>query len=551
MGQLTIKTKRLELKRLDLADNDEFAWAQRRLCHEVERQYNNGKPVRILVLKARQLGISTATEGILFHWTFLHPGTEGLVVAHEADLSEELFNKTKLYWETWPFRSSYTIKYDTRRQLRWAETHSNIRVGTAKNVGSGRSATLHAVHLSECAFYPDPATFMTGLNQAVPEEHGTIMVLESTANGSGDWWHRMWKAAEEGESEFVPLFFPWYKHYEYQRPTRLVTLLELTPDEREMIRLGATYENVEWYRWALYNKVEPGDVQALHQEYPTTPDDAFQSTGHHIFPRDKVRECFREEAGYRGYLVENNVGRVVFVHDPSGNLVIYRAPKRNDHRRDRYFVSGDPSETVTGDPTCITVINRQTNEQVAVWHGQRDPLAFADEMMLIGRFYNEAMLCPEVEGGGQAAVARIITKGYPSIWQHRWADKSPGKVAVTYGWATNFQRKSWCIGRLKAFVVSNAIILHDKKTKNQLNDYVVRQDGTWGDSADTGDDAAVIALAIGVTASETEGPFVPDIAPANLPVRLTRNGAIMDVDVFRNDEDDVDPMTMFSEMGVP
>lgn len=550
LGQLTIKTKDLRLKRLDIANEaDEFAWAQRRLCHEIERQYNAGLPVRILVLKARQLGISTATEGVMFHWTFLHPGTSGLVVTHEADLTEKLFQTTQLYWDTWRFKDLYNLRYQTRRQLYWEETHSELRVATAKNVGSGRSATLQAVHLSECAFYPDPAGFMTGLNQAVPEAHGTIMVLESTANGTGNWWHRMWNAAEEGESEFLPLFFPWYHHYEYRRRTTLSTLIELTAEERQMIRLGADYENVEWYRWALYNKVEPGDEQSLHQEYPTTPEDAFISTGHHIFPREKVKECFVEEKGYRGYLVENNVGAVVFVHDVSGNLIVYRGPKRGDTRWDRYFVSGDPSETVTGDPTAIQVINRQTNEQVAVWHGQRDPLSFADEMMLIGRFYNEAMLCPEVEGGGQAAVARIITKGYPHVWQHRWADKAPGKVAMTYGWATNFQRKSWCVGRLKAMIATNGIIIHDRKTKNQLNDYVVREDGSWGDSGDTGDDAAVISLAIGVTASETEGPFVPDLIPRQLPVRLTREGAMIDVDIFRDDSDEPEATEMFSGYG--
>jgi hypothetical protein len=505
---------------LDLDDGSEFAWAQRGFCDEIERQYNNGDPVRILVLKARQLGISTAAEGVLFHWSFLHGGTNGLVVGREADATEDLFLKTKMYWETWPFRGLYSLKYQTRRQLHWIETRSNLRVATAKNIGTGRGSTLHAVHLTECAFYDDPETLMTGLNQAVPQEHGTIVILESTANGTGNWWHDTWRAAEEGDSDYIPLFFPWYKHYEYQRPTTLSTLIELTPDERQIMQLGASFENIEWYRWALYNKVTPGDEQALHQEYPSTPEDAFISTGQRIFPHDKLTLSFKEERGHRGYLNQNEHGKVEFVHDSSGNVTIFRAPRRGDTRSDRYFIAGDPSMTIEGDPACMQVINRQTYEQVAVWHGRIDPVTFGSEMILLGRFYNDCMLCPEVEGGGQSTVAVLLTKGYPSIWQHRWADKSPGKVAVSYGWSTNFNRKSWAIGVLKRRIIDQSITIHDRKTYNQLDDYVVRNDGTWGNSGTNGHDDAVMALAIGITASETEGPFVPDRVSDNIIVDL-------------------------------
>src|SRR5262245_55739201 len=101
LRELTIQTKSLTTERFPI--DDDCAWAHRECIDEVERQYNHGKPVRIIVLKARQLGISTATEGILFNWSFIHPGTNGLVIAHESEASGGLFEKTKLYWDTWPF----------------------------------------------------------------------------------------------------------------------------------------------------------------------------------------------------------------------------------------------------------------------------------------------------------------------------------------------------------------------------------------------------------------------------------------------------------------
>jgi hypothetical protein len=349
---------------------------------------------------------------------------------------------------------------------------------------------------------------MTGLNQTIPNEHGTLVILESTANGTGNWWHEQWQAAEEGDSDFIPLFFPWYKHYEYKRYTNLSIKSELTAEERRMLKLGASFENIEWYRWALYNKAD-GDLNKLMQEYPTTPEDAFIATGQPIFPKTLSRECFVPIESWTGFLADTDTGKGVrFVQEPSGNLTVFKAPNK-DNRSDRYFISGDPSMTVEGDPACMQVINRETYEQVAVWHGRIDPISFGFEMMRVGKYYNMAMLCPEVEGGGQATIATIITHNYPNIWMHRWADKAPGKLSVSHGWATNFQRKSWAIGTLKKRIIDKSILIHDRKTYNQLLDYVVRDDGSWGNSDHATHDDAVMALAIAVTGSETEGPFVP------------------------------------------
>ena len=103
------------MRRLDLnyIDPDptigDWGWAQRPFVAEIERQYNTGRPVRIIVLKARQLGISTATEAVLFLWSFFHRGTNGLVLSYEDGQAQELFQMTKLYWDTWPHRGLYTL----------------------------------------------------------------------------------------------------------------------------------------------------------------------------------------------------------------------------------------------------------------------------------------------------------------------------------------------------------------------------------------------------------------------------------------------------------
>jgi hypothetical protein len=504
LSELTIQTK--DLRTVKFPIHDRFAWAQRAYLKEIERQYNSGKPVRIIVLKARQLGISTATEGVLFWWSFIHPGTNGLVIAHESDASASLFEKTQLYWDTWPFKDLYKAKYASLKRFTWEPNRSTLRVATAKNVESGRSRTLHAVHASECAFYPDPKTLMLGLRQTIPNEHGTIVVLESTANGIGTWFHDEWLAAEEGESDYVGLFFPWFKHYEYSMHTTLCTALELDVDERNLIKVGCTYENIEWRRWAIKNLAD-NDPEAFKQEYPATPHEAFITSGTNVFPLGKLDECYQPMEGFRGTLINNPDNTVRWVADPTGPLKVFKAPTRKSKNWQRYFVSGDPSMTVEGDPACIQVLNRTTLEQVAVWHGRCDPITFAKEMMKIGRWYHEAELCPEIEGGGQAAIATMINFNYPNLWRHTWADKEPGKVSTTFGWSTNYNRKRWAVGRLKYLLVENSIIIHDKKTYNQLRNFIVLSSGEMGNASRQQHDDAVSALSIGVTASHTEPPL--------------------------------------------
>jgi hypothetical protein len=522
--QLTIKSKNLDQRKYDLdyIDPDptvgDFGWAQRPYVDEVERQYNDGKPVRIIVLKARQLGISTATEAILFLWNFLHPGTSSGVLAHEDTPAQGLFEMMKLYWDTWPHKGLYNLKYGTRRQMQWLETRSNVRVGTAKNPEGFRGSTIHALHASEVAFWPDAGTLWTGLSQAIPKKPRTFIVLESTANGVGNWYHDMWNAAVEGDVDFVPMFFPWFGHSEY-RAFNSLSHSDLNSDERQLFLLSTiqTYDSVRplsedeamaavaWRRWKIRDL--NGDVNKFRQEFPSTPEEAFLTTGNPIFPHESILECYRPQRGARGAFYRAASGRVVFKHDSQGPWVIFRQPSA-DVRPDKYFVAGDPSETIVGDPCCIQILNRQSLEQVAVFNTRMNPVAFADQMILGADFYHHAMVCPEVEGGGQATIGAILAKGYDNVWADHRPDRMRSSINV-YGWSTNYQRKQWAIGELQKLLLDNSIVIHDKLTYVELTNYVQRDDGTYGNGSSSTHDDAVMALAIAITASKAQGLYLP------------------------------------------
>jgi hypothetical protein len=347
----------------------------------------------------------------------------------------------------------------------------------------------------------------------------------------------MWQRAEEGSISYIPLFFPWYRHPEYHFSTNINTKLELTADEKQLRRLMISegyndeyiFGSIAWRQWKILNSFN-GDLEEFMEEYPSTAEEAFIASGKPIFSPHRLRECFDEKSGVRGYCHRGPDGLVQLVPDPSGNLTLFKRPNR-DGRPDRYFVAGDPSESIPGDPACIQVINRGSYEQVAVWHGRISPVNFADEMMMVGDYFNHAMICPEVEGGGQAAMGRILSVGYDNIWLHKTADRLRGSFNV-FGWSTNYQRKQWAIGMLQRLIHDNSIVIHDRITYNQLRNYVQRDDGTWGNGDGASHDDAVMALAIAITASDREGPFIPD--------RPRRNQTVLDIYNQEFGEDTVD-----------
>ena len=511
---LTIQKKDLTVEQVRL--DDPFAWAQNALCLEIERQYNLGLPVRIIVLKGRQLGVSTMSEGTLFNWTFLHPGTRSLVIAHETKASQHLFDMTKLMWEEWPFRPLYTEKHNTAKSLAWIETRSSMSVATARNAGSGRGFTYHAVHCSECAFWDEPERLMVGLNQSVPYRHGTLIILESTANGVGNWFHEEWQRAMAGESQYIPLFFPWFMHQEYCFPNTTLINRDLDKTERDLMHtFNLNLGQIAWRRHTIINDCL-NDEKQFNQEYPCTPQEAFLSTGLNVFSLHKLDEHYKPMNGVRGELLNNN-GKVTFSRDPSGHLTIFKLPSKDD-QHGKYVVAGDPSKTSYGDPACIQVINRFTFEQVAVWHGNIDPIPFAHKLMELGFFYNTALLNTEIEGPGYGTIAVILEHGYPDVWRHRWADRSPGKVSFTYGWSTNYQRKNLAISKLQFLLGQNGgLAIHDKLTHNQMTNYVTLNNGEMGPASYKQHDDAVMALAIAVTTTLWEDQLSRE-APMEYPV---------------------------------
>ena len=276
--------------------------AQRKLYAVAKRQQDAGKPVRLIILKARQLGFSTLTEGLIFHACATRKNVNALIVAHREDATANLFRMSKLFYDELPAPVKPMLRASNAQELVFENPsklrserearpglRSRIRCATAGGRGIGRSDTLQCVHLSEYAFWPDgadgKASTLAGILQAVPSLPGTMVVIESTANGFEDFKER-WDAAVAGENDFEPVFFAWFENPDYSMP--VVPGTEWTPEERD---LKAAYQltdgQLQWRRWCIANNCG-GSLDMFRQEYPASPGEAFLHSGTGVFDNEQI-----------------------------------------------------------------------------------------------------------------------------------------------------------------------------------------------------------------------------------------------------------------------
>lgn len=524
VSRLSIVDKKARL--VPLAPN----WMQTIAINQVEADLRANRPIRLIALKARQLGFSTITEAIIYVLSQVYHRSAGLVIANEQDNANHLLGITDNYWMTDPHRAFYTTKYQAKNVLAWNETHSSIKTTTAGNKDAGRSRTIRFLHASEVGFWDNAQTVMTGLMQAVPDFPRTLIALESTANGRGNYFHTMWGQAMRGENSYVPLFFPWWMHYEYRASyinLPPIPLGELDNEEKALLNLfdkGLRVGKLEfhlaskhwedalvWRRWAIFDKAQ-GDIIKFHQEYPATPEEAFVATGTNVFPQAHLLGCFDERRGRRGRLMRRGAG-VEFIPDLSGPLTLFKTPSAN-RELGHYVVGGDATATLRGDYAVAQVLNRRTFEQVAVWRGRIDPAHFGEELAKLGMYYNEALMAPENEGPGYATVGWLMNLDYPNMFQSTMADNLPGRFTGKYGWSSSYRSKDLAVSWLLRLLIERGTKVHDRKTFDEMDNYVTLDGGGYGPASGEDHDDTVMAYAIAVTASIQWG-VLPAVGSVN------------------------------------
>ena len=514
--------------------------AQNIVLKELYKCYEEQRLPRFIVLKARQMGLSTLFEALIFHDTSTQPFKNSMIVAHEEPASVNLFNMSKLFYDELPEVIKPMKKYangkiltfenptpDDKEKSQNPGLRSKITIATAGSGEVGRSSTIHNLHVSEVAFFPDAKTTMLSLLQAVPDEMNTLVVLESTANGVGNWFHDMWQKAVKGENEFIPIFLPWFIDPEYSRPFRSSAEKQQLMDEINAVsrdangaivhtyeyelmqKFGLTWEQMNWRRYTIKMKCQ-GDEELFMQEYPSTPEEAFIASGRPKFSIKALKkyQTITKEPK-RGYLRYNNEGRVVFESDEKGYISIWKEPEPDVF----YCIGADVAEgLVDGDYSCAVVGNSVTFDVDAMWHGHIDPDLYGVELVKLAKFYNNAYLGVENNNHGLTTLTTIKKEDYWNLYFTKNYDRIADKITQKLGWSTTSKTKPLMIDKLAEFIREFYLGIYSDLIISEAFTYVIEDNGKTNAQSGCHDDTIMACAIMLQLLLEGKGEsYVPEI----------------------------------------
>lgn len=480
---------------------------QRRVAAVMEADRRAGRPIRLIMLKARQWGGSTLVQMymawiqschrrnwhslICAHVKDTAAGIRGMYTKMLADYPEDLWEGDERPMFR-PYERSLNVREITGRGCR-------VTVGSAENHEAVRGSDYAMAHLSETAFWPStPQHTPEGLVRAVCGSIAlmpySLIVMESTANGIGNYFHSEWLRCRDGRGDKRAVFVPWYEIELYSVPVDdpEAVITSMSPYERSLWDMGLTLEQIYWYR---LKSSEYLSHEMMMAEFPTTDTEAFAATGSGVFdPADveRLRGDCREplmtaDADSSGTLVE----------DPAGGLQIWEKP---DDKAEYVAAVDVGGRSVKSDWSVIAVMRRgegmRRHEIVAQWRGHLDHDRLAAKCAAVGRLYNDALLIVEsntleceADGGTDSNLFILsrLAETYRHLYRRETLD-GDGRASQRLGFHTNRATKAALVSGLIEAVRDGAYTERDTGACNELLTYEQRRNGSYGARAGFNDD---------------------------------------------------------------
>ena len=439
------------------------------------------KPIRIIILKARQLGFSTVTGALLLKNCATKKNVTAGIVAHKEDSATNLFNMYKLMYDNLPPEIAPQQKASNAKEIIFNNNfntglNSRIRCMTAGAKGVGRSFTMNYLHISELAFWEgNPKETLLGLFQAVPNKPGTMIIIESTANGY-ETFKELWDMAVAGDSDFVPLFVGWNELPEYSMPFDPTT--PLSEEEKSLKKMySLTDDQIQWRRWCIRNNCG-GSVDMFKQEYPICADEAFLASGACVFNQENILHRLSQlpmDPPERGAFTYDYNGlkirHILFDSTPQGPVRIYKHPEP-DHK----YVIGADTAGEGSDYFYAHVLDNTTGEQVATYTIKTDETIFAHDMYCLGVYYNEALLAIETNFSTYP-IRELERIKYPNLYVREKEDSFTHQIIKSYGFRTTQITRPIIIQMVADMIRDYPVLINDRNTLNECLTFVRTDSG--------------------------------------------------------------------------
>lgn len=465
--------------------------------------------LRLVLLKARQVGGTAISEALLAHMTFLQPKTQSLVAADHPDITLKLWQTLLRIYDNMPgwMRPKFDAK-PKATNLHFTDLDSDIMYGSGNQKTSlGQGITPDCAHLTEVSTWEYPEMLKEDLFPAFDstKKHHSLIILESTGKGGGgNYFHDLFMAAWNGQNLFTPCFVAWY-----HRPDRVwddpenVELDSQTLGLASRVRAEQGLElskgQLAWWQQHRKAAEAEGDLETFLQEFPSTIEESFQlgfKSAFSIELRTELRQKVRQP---QDVYIYNRTSKKMRQLDTAGWVRTNSKEKFNDHlvvweRKQPgniYIVAVDVSYGMDGkDYSAIEVLrvgNRmRPDEQVAEWAGIISPIELADVVWVIGHVFCDpydkypAMVVCETNPGspGISTQTELYRRGYPHFYRFRKQNRLDNKISMELGWWTTPATRGPMIDRGIDAVKKGDLLVNSTALISEMDTFVNTGEGT-------------------------------------------------------------------------
>ena len=442
-----------------------------------------------IILKARQEGISSLILAIFAIDFITIENIRCVVISHEDKATARLFDRVRFFLDsmhqTFPGELPYQLDRSSTHELYNKTKNSYYYIGTAGARAFGHGETINNLHVSELSRWPEQEKMMIGILQAVPKTGRVI--IETTANGYGDFFNRLWTLNQDKPDPFLDHFIPWFSLPEYTLPTGGVTTQDLLDDEKEMIaKYGLLLEQLCWRRWKI-NQIggdykDPKTWDNFKEQYPSTAEEAFIVSGNPVWSPTLMNyyltKCKKPKliGNLRGY------DPITVDENDRGHLKVFKEPEEFhtyaigvDVAEGKVVLSGD--EKKDRDSSCAQVFDKTTYEQVAVWYGNVDPDILGIQLDMLGHYYNDALIGVERNAVGITPLIKLRDLNYPHLYYGEKFGQMTEKTTSELGWITTNSSKEMIISEATELFRDKRISLYDEATVSEMRSFVRNVDG--------------------------------------------------------------------------
>lgn len=452
----------------------EFNKQQRDLVQGLEK-YN-------IVLKSRQLGITSVACALSLYYCHTQPNITCLLMSYSQDSARGIFAKLKDLWQNIPDCIRQKDIANNRSELRFANG-SQILVCVCGGKQVARGLTIKFAHLSEVAFFDEErsAKNLLALEQALRPDG--VIVLESTANGFNHF-SELWDRASDGENMYKPFFFGWvqdkimfaaeYKQFAQRwiaKHGELPNKEDLDAEEAALMQQGATLEQIVWRRLKISNS----SPEQFRQEFPATPNEAFTTSGENVFDATILHE------------------RGIAAHKPlptppefaGQGITFWELPRPGK----RYYIGVDVSEGLGGqnDYSAVEVVNADLYQCAELYSNKIKPHKLAEMLLKLAKYYNGALCVIEKASGGHVVLDRMKNLyKYPNLYKSKQYDAS-GMLKRKVGWETTKKTRPVLIGDFVELWENSDCWINSKQLLKEMQTFVDK-DGRIEHAGKHGDD---------------------------------------------------------------